>query len=193
MVAHHLLLGVLASSILAAPALAQAQLPPQPGAYPAGWEQAWAEWLAECRSRHGSGNTVGGAVLGGVVGGIIGNRVAGRGNRSLGTVAGAAAGAATGSAIGSAADRRAASDWCEAYLERNISWGYGGQQVVGRGYQPMTVMVPVAYVQTPAPAADLRECYETVVTEEWVPVPTRRTRSLAPRARPIADKRVRAD
>lgn len=191
MVAHHLRLGVLASLAFATPALAQPQLPPQPGTYPAGWDQARADWLAECRSRHGNGNKVGGAVIGGIVGGVIGNRVAGRGDRALGTITGAAMGAVAGGAIGHAADQRAGMDWCETYLERNITWSHGGQQV-GYGYQPMTVMVPVAYVQAPA-AAPARECRETVVTEEWVPVTTRRARRFAPRARPAPDKRVRVD
>lgn len=191
MVARHLLLGALASFALASPALAQPQLPPQPGAYPPGWEQARADWLAECRSRRDNGKTVGGAVIGGIVGGVIGNRVAGRGDRALGTIAGAAVGGVAGGAIGHAADRRAAMDWCETYLERNITWGYGGQQA-SYGYQPAAVMVPVAYVQDPAPAP-ARECRETLITEEWVPVTTRRARRIAPRARPAPDKRVRVD
>lgn len=191
MVVRHLLLGVLASIALASPALAQPQLPPQPGAYPPGWDQARADWLAECRNRHGNSKAVGGTVVGGIVGGVIGNRVAGRGDRVLGTLAGAAMGAVAGGAIGHAADQRAAMDWCETYLERNITWGHGGQQV-GYGYQPATVMVPVTYVQTLAPAP-ARECRETVVTEEWMPVTTRRARRIAPRARPAADKRVWVD
>ncbi len=171
----------------------------QPGYDQAEWQQAREGWLAECRSRHGNGNAVGGAVVGGIVGGVIGNRVGGRGNRTLGTVAGAAVGAVAGGAIGNAADKRAARDWCEAYLERHTTWGQGhgqfqgqthGQNVVGYGYAPMTVMVPVAYIQVAAPAPQQRECTETIVTEEWVTVPTR-TRYIAPRPRPRPDKRVR--
>jgi hypothetical protein len=169
---------------------------PGPGYDEAAWQQARADWLAECRSRHGNGNKVGGAVVGAVVGGVVGNRVAGRGNRTVGTVAGATVGAVAGGAIGSSADKRAARDYCEAYLERNTSWGYGhgqahGQGVVGYGYAPMTVMVPVAYVQvaTAAPAQQ-RECKETIVTEEWVAVPGR-TRYITVHPKPLPDKRVR--
>lgn len=144
----------------------------QPGYDQAAWQQAREGWLAQCRSRHGNGNKVGGAVIGGVVGGVIGNRVAGRGNRTLGTVAGAAVGAVAGGAIGDAADKRAARDWCESYLDQHTTWGPGygqahAQGVVGYGYAPMTVMVPVAYVQVAAAApAQPRECKETIVTEE---------------------------
>ncbi|MFM5952959.1 MAG: glycine zipper 2TM domain-containing protein [Novosphingobium sp.] len=169
-----------------------AQPPVQPGAYPAGWDQARADWLAECRSRHGNGNKVGGAVIGGLIGGVVGNRVAGRGDRVVGTVAGAAVGAVAGGAIGNAADKRSARDYCEAYLDQSLSrqqvYGQGyGQPVYGYGYAPMMVMVPVAYVQTAVPA-QLRECRETVVTEEWVPV---RTRYIPPRPKPRPDKRVK--
>ncbi len=173
--------------------------PAQPGYNEAGWQQAREGWLAECRSRHGNGNKVGGAVIGGVVGGVIGNRVGGRGNRTLGTVAGAAVGAVAGGAIGDAADKRAARDWCEAYLDQHTTWGQGngqfqgqmqGQNVVGYGYAPMTVMVPVAYVQIAAPAQQQRECKETIVTEEWVSVPTH-IRYIPPRPKPRPDKRVR--
>lgn len=171
--------------------------PGQPGAYPPGWEQARANWLAECRRRHGNGNAVGGAVVGGVVGGLIGNRVAGRGNRTEGTIAGAAVGAVAGAAIGNSADRRAARDYCEAYLEQHTTWGYGqgygqgyAQPVMGYGYAPMTVMVPVAYVQVAAPAQP-RECKETIVTEEWVTVPQPRKHYIAPRPKPRPDKRVK--
>lgn len=181
--------------------------------YPPGWEQARANWLTECRRRHGSGNKVGGAVLGGVIGGVIGNRVAGKGNRTLGTVVGATTGAVAGGAIGDAADRRAARDWCESYLEQNTSWsqgmGYGhDQQVVGYGYAPMTVMVPVAYVQMQGQTQP-RECKETVVYEDYVTtttparyrtvttytrVPDKRVRIVPDkRVRIIPDKRVRAD
>ncbi|MFN3517376.1 MAG: glycine zipper 2TM domain-containing protein [Novosphingobium sp.] len=170
--------------------------------YPADWEQARANWLAECRRRHGSRNKVGGALVGGVIGGVVGNRVAGRGNRAVGTVAGAAVGAVAGGAIGDAADKRAARDYCEAYLEQHTSWSHGGamgpgygQPVVGYGYAPMTVMVPVAYVQVAAPAQP-RECVETVVTEEWVTVrEKRKVRYIKPRpekrVKIVPDKRVR--
>lgn len=167
----------------------------QPGYDQAAWQQQREGWLAECRSRQGHGKKVGGMVIGGLVGGVVGNRVAGRGNRTVGTVAGAAVGAVAGGAIGDAADKRAARDWCEAYLDQHTTWGPGygqahGQGVVGYGYAPMTVMVPVAYVQTAAPAPEQRECKETIVTEEWVTVPTR-IRYIPPRPRPRPDKRVR--
>lgn len=225
------LVGV-ATLALAAPALAHAGAPPQPGVvdaqghvydgphqqphqlpdsrpewrggpppmahgqqqvqYPPQWEQSRANWLNECRRRHGTGNKVGGAVVGGLVGGVIGNRVADKGNRVIGTVGGAAVGAIAGGAIGDAADKRAARDWCESYLEQNMTWsqGYGqGQQVVGYGHAPMMVMVPVAYVAVQAPA-QARECKETIVTEEWVTVPGKpRVRYIPPRR--VPDKRVR--
>jgi hypothetical protein len=163
--------------------------------YPPGWEQARADWLAECRSRHGSGNKVGGALVGGVIGGVVGNRVAGKGNRVVGTVAGATVGAVAGGAIGDAADKRAARDYCEAYLEQHTTWNHGG--VIGHGYAPMMVMVPVAYVQVAAPAQP-RECVETVVTEEWVTVhEKRKVRHIKPRpdkrVKIVPDKRVRAN
>ncbi|MCC6927146.1 glycine zipper 2TM domain-containing protein [Novosphingobium sp.] len=167
---------------------------PQPGYDRAAYDQARADWLAECRRNRGSGKTVGGAVLGGLVGGVIGNQVAGRGNRTVGTVVGAAAGAVAGGAIGNAADKRAQRDYCEAYLDRYTSHqGYGtygyGQQVTW-GYAPMTVMVPVAMMPVAAAPQQQRECKETVVTEEWVPVPSRpRIRYIPPRRTP--DKRVR--
>lgn len=168
--------------------------------YPPGWEQARADWLAECRRRHGSGNKVGGALVGGVIGGVIGNRVAGEDNRVVGTVAGATVGALAGGAIGDAADKRAARDYCEAYLEQHTSWSQGaafgpGGAVVGHGYAPMAVMVPVAYVQIAAPAQP-RECVETVVTEEWVAVREKpKVRYIKPRpdkrVKIVPDKRVR--
>lgn len=175
---------------------------PQVRQVPPGWEQARANWLAECRRRHGSGNKVGGAVVGGVIGGVVGNRIAGKDNRVLGAVAGAAVGAVAGGAIGDAADKRAARDYCESYLEEHTTWsqgaayGYGHvQQVVGYGYAPMTVMVPVAYVQVAA-AAQPRECVETIVTEEWVNVrEKRKIRHIKPRpdkrVKVVPDKRVR--
>lgn len=173
---------------------------PQMGGYdPAAYEQARADWLSECRRNHGNGNMVGGAVVGGLAGGIIGNRVAGRGNRVVGTVVGGTLGAAAGGAIGNAADRRSARDYCEAYLDRYTTWQTvpgGGTGAVTYGYAPMTVMVPVAYVQTQGK----RECTTTVTTEEYVteaPVRHKALRMIRPRmpipARPapVADKRVR--
>ena len=169
-----------------------------------GYQQARAEWLNECRRNHGNGKTVGGAVLGGLLGGVIGNRVAGRGSRAEGTVIGAAAGAIAGGAICSAADRRAARDYCEAYLDHYSSQQGGyGQAGYSYGYQPMVVMVPVMMPQ--APGSGQRECTETVVTEEYVtmenvPVAPRRVmrRMIRPRmpimqrAEPVVpDKRVR--
>jgi uncharacterized protein YcfJ len=167
----------------------------QPGYDQAAWQQQREGWLAECRSRHGGGKKVGGAVIGGLVGGVIGNRVAGRGNRTVGTVAGAAVGAVAGGAIGDAADKRAARDWCEAYLDQHTSWGPGygqahAQGVVGYGYAPVTVMMPVAYVQVATAAPQQRECKETIVTEEWVTVPGR-TRYITVHPKPRPDKRVR--
>lgn len=183
--------------------------PPLPGPqqtiqYPPGWEQARANWLAECRRRQGSGNKLGGAVVGGVIGGVVGNRVAGDGNRVIGTVAGATVGAVAGGAIGDAADKRAARDYCEAYLEQNITWSQGGayghgygQPVVGYGYAPMMVMVPVAYVPVAAPAQP-RECVEKVVTTTWVTVhEKRKSRTIPPRpdkrVKIVPDKRVRTN
>lgn len=183
----------------------QPAMPPPAQHYPPGWEQARANWLAECRRRHGSGNKVGGAVVGGVIGGVIGNRVAGKDNRVVGTVAGATVGAVAGGAIGDAADKREARDFCESYLEQHTTWnqgpgyghGYQGQPVLGYGYAPMMVMVPVAYVQVAAPAQP-RECVETIVTEEWVTVrEKRRVRYINPRpdkrVKVVPDKRVRTN
>ena len=192
----------LASLALAAPALAQPSLPSpgvtgaQPGErhYPPDWEARRESWLAQCRrNQSGGGKQVGGVVIGGLIGGVVGNRVAGKGNRVIGTVAGATVGAVAGGAIGDAADKRAAHDWCEDYLEQNITWGPGfghGQTVVGYGHMPVTVMVPVAYVAVQDQAQPARDCQETTVTEEWVSVPTPpRQRYIPPRPRP--DKRVR--
>lgn len=170
--------------------------------YPPDWEAQRANWLAQCRQNQSTGGKrVGGAVIGGLVGGVVGNRVAGKGNRVIGTVAGATVGAVAGGAIGDAADKRAARDWCEDYLERNITWGPGyghGQNVVGHGYAPMTVMVPVTYVAVQTQTQQARECEETTVTEEWVNVSTPpRQRYVPPRPRPdkrvkiVPDKRVR--
>lgn len=168
--------------------------PMQPEAtrtYPPGWEQARANWLGECRRRYGSGNKVGGAILGGVIGGVVGNRVAGKGNRTLGTVAGATVGAVAGGAIGDAADKRAARDWCEDYLEQNTTWSQGmgyGQQVLGYGYAPMMVMVPVAYVQG---QTQPRECKETIVYEDYVTTTTPARYRTVTTYKRVPDKRVR--
>ena len=54
----------------------------------------------------------------------------------------------------------------------------------------MMVMVPVAMVPVAAPAPQQqRECKETQVIEEWVPVPTRPHTRYIPRR--VPDKRVR--
>ena len=175
--------------------------PAQPRYDQAAWDQARADWLTECRAnqrRDRRGNTIGGALIGGVAGGILGNVIAGRGDKTVGTVVGAVAGAAAGGAIGSSADRRQerrAMDYCESYLERHMGYyGHGyGQPGYGyqMAYQPMTVMVPVMMVQQQAvqPAPASRECKETQVIEEWVPVagPAKR---IIPR-RPAPTKRIR--
>lgn len=172
-----------------------------PGYDQVAFEQAKADWLAECRRRHGNKKMVGGVVLGGLVGGVVGNRVAGEGNRTAGTVVGAAAGAVAGGAIGSAADRRDARDYCEAYLDQYLSQqqpgGYIQGQAVGYGYAPMMVMVPVAYVAVAGPAQQGKDCVETIVTEEWVTVTTKKRRYVRVKQRPekrvrvVPDKRVR--
>lgn len=169
----------------------------------AAYDRARADWLSECRRRHGSGKTVGGAVAGGLVGGLLGNRVAGRGNRTEGTIIGAAVGAAAGGAIGNTADNREArerADYCESYLDQYAAYNQGGYGQHGYGYgyamQPMMVMVPVALVQTAAPAAP-QDCVETVVTEEWDEVaPRPKARAVRrplppPRVRMVPDKRVK--
>lgn len=175
----------------------------QPGYDQAGFDRARADWLAECRSRHGNGNKVGGAIVGGVLGGVIGHEIAGRGDKTLGTVAGAAVGAVAGGAIGAGADKRSRMDWCESYLERHMArgpaMGYGQPYPAagygygyGYAYQPVMVpmMVPMMAVQMQAaPAPRQKECKETIVTEEWVPV-ARPHRRYVP-ARPVPDKRVR--
>lgn len=173
----------------------------QPAYDQAGFERARADWLAECRSRRGNGNKVGGAIVGGVLGGVIGHEIAGRGDKTLGTVAGAAVGAVAGGAIGASADKRARMDWCESYLEshmaRGQAYGYGYGQpypVAGYGYayQPMMVpvMMPMMAMQMQAAApAPQKECKETIVTEEWVPVARPHRRAIP--ARPVPDKRVR--
>lgn len=156
------------------------------------YERARADWLNECRSNRRGGRTVGGAVIGGLVGGVIGNRVAGSGDRAVGTVIGAAAGAAAGGAIGSGADRRAARDFCEAYLDRYTVQPGAGQGASGQpvyGYVPTTVMMPVAMV--PVAVAPQRECKETTVTEEWVPVSRPPHSRLIPARRSVPNKRVR--
>lgn len=176
----------------------------QPGQDRAEWDRAREDWLSECRRNHGNGNMVGGAVVGGVVGGLLGNAIAGRGDKTLGTVAGAAAGAVAGGALGHGADNRRARDYCESYLERHMAYAQGGYAQPGYGYpaqgyaygyRPMTVMVPVMMVQAqPAPQPQQRECKETQVIEEWVPVagPARRYIPRRPvPAKRVSDKRVR--
>lgn len=182
---------------------------PAPGYDPAAWERAKGDWLAECRRRVGGSNSkTAGAVIGGLVGGVVGNRIAGKGDRTVGTIAGAAVGAVAGGAIGASADRNRARDYCEAYLEDSLA-GYYGQGGYGPGYgygygygypqagyamQPVMMMVPVMYQA--APPAKTRECVETTVVEEWVPVKTRK-RTIAPRpdkrVKIVPDKRVRAN
>ena len=148
-----------------------------PGYDQVAYERARADWLMECRSNRRHGKRLGGAVIGGLLGGVIGNRIAGDGDRVVGTVIGAAAGAVAGGAIGSSADRRAARDYCEAYLDQNTTQSYG--------------YVPVAAV----PKAP---CTEITTTEEWVPAGPMRARMIPARrrapARPVRmapDKRVR--
>ncbi|MDP3906252.1 glycine zipper 2TM domain-containing protein [Novosphingobium sp.] len=177
-----------------------------PGYDPAAWDRARGDWLAECRRRMGgSRSTTAGAVVGGLFGGLLGNRVAGRGNRTVGTIAGAAVGAVAGGAIGASADRNRARDYCEAYLEDSLAGYYGqGQAGYGHGYQQAgygpahygyamqpVMMVPVMHHAAPPKA---RECVETTVIEEWVPVKTRK-RTIAPRpdkrVKIVPDKRVR--
>lgn len=167
----------------------------------AGWDRAKGDWLAECRRRMGgSKSKTAGAVIGGLFGGLVGNRIAGRGDRTVGTIAGAAVGAVAGGAIGAAADRNRARDYCEAYLEDSLAGYYGGQAQSGYGYgyqqasyghAPQPRMMVVMHHAAPAPA---RECVETTVIEEWVPVKTRK-RTIAPRAdkrvKIVPDKRVR--
>lgn len=176
-----------------------------PGYDPVAWDRAKGDWLAECRRRMGgSKSKTAGAVIGGLFGGLIGNRVAGRGNRTVGTIAGAAVGAVAGGAIGASADRNRARDYCEAYLEDSLA-GYYGQGQAGYGYQqagygpvqygyamqPVMMMVPVMHHAAPAKA---RECVETTVIEEWVPVKSAKRR-IAPRpdkrVKIVPDKRVR--
>ena len=182
--------------------------PAQAPAYdPVAWDRAKADWLTECRRRMGgSKSKTAGAVVGGLFGGLLGNRIAGRGNRTVGTIAGAAVGAVAGGAIGASADRNRARDYCEAYLEDSLAGYYGpGQGGYGYGYQqagygpvqygyamqPMVIMVPVMHHPAPAKA---RECVETTVIEEWVPVKTAKRR-IAPRpdkrVKIVPDKRVR--
>lgn len=161
----------------------------------AGFEHAKADWLYECRRRYPAGKkgTTLGAVLGGVVGGVLGNRIAGRGDRTVGTVAGAVLGGVAGGAIGNSADRSRSRDYCESYLEDYLArqqYGYG-QPGVTYGYvqQQVTMMVPVMMVQQQAVAQPQRECKETVVTEEWVPV--RPKRRVIYKTITVPDKRVR--
>lgn len=176
-----------------------------PGHDPVAWDRAKGDWLAECRRRMGgSKSKTAGAVIGGLFGGLIGNRVAGRGDRTVGTIAGAAVGAVAGGAIGASADRNRARDYCEAYLEDSLAGYYGqGQAGYGYGYQQAgygpvhygyamqpVMMVPVMHHAAPK----ARECVETTVIEEWVPVKTRK-RTIAPRpdkrVKIVPDKRVR--
>lgn len=178
-----------------------------PGYDPVAWDRAKGDWLAECRRRMGgSKSKAAGAVIGGLVGGLIGNRVAGRGDRTVGTIAGAAVGAVAGGAIGASADRNRARDYCEAYLEDSLAGYYGqGQAGYGYGYQQPgygpgygyayamqpVMMVPVMHHAAPPKA---RECVETTVIEEWVPVKSAKRR-IAPRpdkrVKIVPDKRVR--
>ncbi len=164
------------------------------------WQSARADWLDECRRRYPAGKkgTTLGAVLGGVVGGVVGNRVAGRGNRTLGTVAGAVVGGVAGGAIGNSADRSRSRDYCESYLEDYLArqqqpYGHGAYgyaqpgMTYGYAMQPVMMMVPVMMMQQPVAARPQRECKETIVTEEWVPVKAKRRVIY----RPVPDKRVR--
>ena len=180
----------------------------QPGYDQAAFEQAKLDWLTECRRRYGGnkGRTTG-TIIGGLVGGVAGSAIAGRGDRVVGAIAGGTLGAVAGSAIGSASDKRRARDYCESYLEDYLArqqtgyGGYGQAQGYAYGYamQPVMMMVPVAMVPIAAPAAPQRECKETTVIEEWVPVTTRKrtiTRYRAvpdKRVRLVPDKRVRAN
>ncbi|WP_088310495.1 glycine zipper 2TM domain-containing protein [Novosphingobium sp. B 225] len=187
----------------AAPAMPQmaapaAQIAPAgaPGWNHAGWEQAKADWLYECRRRYPAGkkSTTLGAVLGGVVGGVLGNRIAGRGDRTVGTVAGAVLGGVAGGAIGNSADRSRSRDYCESYLDDYLSrqQAYGhGQPGMTYGYvqQQVTMMVPVMMMQQHAAVQPQRECKETIVTEEWVPV--RAKRRVIYKTVTVPDKRVR--
>lgn len=167
-----------------------------PGWDNGGWERARADWLYECRRRYPAGRkgTTLGAVIGGVLGGVVGNRVAGRGDRTLGTVAGAVVGGVAGGAIGNGADRNRSRDYCESYLDdymsRQQAYGYG-QPGVTYGYVPqqVTMMVPVMMVPQQAAVQAQRECKETVVTEEWVPV--RAKRRVIYKTVTVPDKRVR--
>lgn len=155
-----------------------------PGFDHAAFEQAKLDWLAECRNRYTSnrGRTTG-AVVGALVGGVAGSAIAGRGDRVVGAIAGGTLGAVAGSAIGSGSDQRRTGDYCESYLNYYLA---GQQHGFGHGYmlQPMMVMMPMAVMQTAAPAAPQRECEETTVIEEWVPV-------TPPKRRIVPDKRVR--
>lgn len=174
-----------------------------PGFDQAGWERAKGDWLIECRRRmSGSKGKTTGAVIGGLFGGLVGNRIAGRGDRTIGTIAGAAVGAVAGGAIGASADRSRARDYCEAYLEDSLAGYYGGQgqagygygyQPAGHGYAMQPHMMMVMHHAAPA-AAPARECVETTVIEEWVPVKTHK-RYIAPRpdkrVKIVPDKRVR--
>lgn len=200
---------------MAAPMPQQRPMPPvmapvapiaAPGWDNPAWQNAKADWLDECRRRYPAGKkgTTLGAVLGGVVGGVVGNRVAGRGDRTLGTVAGAVVGGVAGGAIGNSADRSRSRDYCESYLEDYLArqqqpYGYGPYAQPGMTYgyamQPVMMMVPVMMMQQPGAAHPQRECKETIVTEEWVPVKAKRRvihRHVPDkRVRIVPDKRVR--
>ena len=102
-------------------------------------------------------------------------------------------GGVAGGAIGNSADRSRSRDYCESYLEDYLArqqYGYG-QPGVTYGYvqQQVTMMVPVMMVQQQAVAQPQRECKETVVTEEWVPV--RPKRRVIYKTITVPDKRVR--
>lgn len=155
----------------------------QPGmALPQGPERE--AWLKDCRKRL-SDNGLGGAVIGGLLGGVAGNVIAGQGNRAVGTVAGAAVGAVAGAAIDKAEDRGPVADRCEAMLAGGPAMGMPGY--IPAGYMPYGYMLVPVMVLAAAQAAP-RECKETVVTEEYVTMPTRRSRHIPRRA---PDKRVR--
>lgn len=193
----------LAALVQAAPSAAHQQPGHTAAAdYRAAWQQARDGWVAECRAtrtRERKARSIAGAVVGSIAGGLVGSAVAAPGDKTLGTVAGAAVGTAAGAALGASADRRAerrALDWCEGYLERFPAWSAAADQpAYGQtwGYRPMLVAVPVAITQ-PAAAPPPRECTETQVIEEDVPIgPARRVmpkRAPAPPAKRVPDKRV---
>jgi hypothetical protein len=164
-----------------------------PGFDHAAFEQARLDWLAECRNRYRShrGRTTG-AVVGALVGGVAGSAIAGKGDRVVGAIAGGTLGAVAGSAIGSGSDPRRTGDYCESYLDYHLARQQHGFDPAGHGHgnghgymlQPVMVMMPMAIMRTTAPAAPQRECEETTVIEEWVPV-------TPPKRRIVPDKRIR--